>query len=127
MTTIAINNTKYAPIAERIAALIPTVPAEPSILSANTYFWTPAQNASTRRRNEERNQQAVADYLQLLGFDVERNGDAVKGYHPDYKVRVVFSYSESCANVYKSLSVTRSGKNSNITAIRKVAKLEACK
>jgi len=31
-----------------------------------------------------------------------------------------FSYSESCKNVYKSLTVRRNGKNSNITSLRKL-------
>lgn len=31
-----------------------------------------------------------------------------------------FSYSESCHNVYKHLSITRNGKASNITQLRKL-------
>ena len=100
-----------------------TTLTEPSILTANTYFWTAACNASSRRRNEERKQTEVANYLSALGFSVVRSGDNVTGTLLTAKgeVRVVFHYSESCKNVYKSLSVTRGGKNSNITTIRKIA------
>jgi hypothetical protein len=115
--TIAINNNEYAPISDRLLALTPIVP-EPAILTANTYFWTPGQNASTRRRNEERNQQVVADYLSALGFVVTRSGDSVAA--TGYGLSIDFSYSESCSNVYKRLSVMRDGRGSNITAIRKI-------
>ena len=94
--------------------------AEPPILGANTYFWSPATAASSRRRNEDRQQAAVASYLAQLGFQVERHGDAVIALKAE--VEVIFSYQESCTNVYKSLSVTRNGKNSNITTLRKIAR-----
>lgn len=98
-----------------------TAIAEPAILAANTYFWSSATSAGSRRRNEERHQATVADYLTALGFDVERSGDNVSGTHPT-GVAVRFAYSESCHNVYKQLGVTNAkGGNSNITAIRKIA------
>jgi hypothetical protein len=96
-----------------------TVPAEPAILSANTYFWGAASTASNRRRNEERRQAEVAAYFEALGFEVERSGDNV--FATGHGLEIKFHFSESCTNVYKSLSVSRNGKASNITAIRKVA------
>ena len=42
--------------------------AAPSILTANTYFWTPAGNSSNRRRNEERHREAVTSYFVSEGF-----------------------------------------------------------
>ncbi len=115
MTTTTTQTASTVPAEPRI------LPAEPRILSANTYFWTPGTNASTRRRNEERNQAAAADYLEALGFSVTRTGDAVNAVSADGTVEVAFDYSESCHNVYKHLRVSHSGKNSNITAIRKIA------
>ena len=95
--------------------------AEPAILASNTYFWTPARSADQRRRNEVRNTDKVANYLSAIGFTItdqaERYVTAVKD-----EVNVTFYYEETCSNVYKSLSVTRAGKVSNITAIRKIAK-----
>ena len=94
---------------------------EPTILAASTYFWIPARSADQRRRNETRNTDKVANYLSAIGFTItdqaERYVTAVKD-----EVDVTFYYKESCSNVYKSLSVTRAGKVSNITAIRKIAK-----
>lgn len=95
------------------------VPAEPAILTANTFYWTPACNASSRRRNEARQLATVATYLAALGFTVNDRDDRVSATNGN--VEVVFSYSESCSNVYKSLQVTRGGKRSNISAIRKIA------
>lgn len=89
----------------------------PSILTANTYFWTPSTNASDRRKNEEKKLNEVASFFETLGFEVS-NTDRVIAKKDE--LEVVFSYSESCKNVYKHLSVTRNGKNSNITAIKKL-------
>ncbi len=96
-----------------------TQTSEPRILSANTYFWASSGSASTRRRNEERHQAEVAAYFERLGMTITRSGDYVTGQN--CSVRAVFYYRESCKNVYKSLSVTRDGKRSNITALRKLA------
>jgi hypothetical protein len=87
---------------------------EPTILTANTYFWSSASSASSRRNNEERRNSEVTKFLMGLGF-VENDGWMTKG---DLKVR--FSYSESCNHVYKSLEIYRNGKKSNITALRKL-------
>lgn len=94
--------------------------SEPTILTANTYFWTSGASASNRRRNEERNLATVADFFRALGMQVSVSSDSVVG-HKD-GIRAVFSYSESCKNVYKSLSITRDGKSSNITSLRKLYK-----
>ena len=80
----------------------------PSIMTANTYFWTPSGSASGRRSNEKRRNGEVAEFL-------AENADALKAAN----VEVNFSYSESCHNVYKSCKITRNGKRSNVTAIRK--------
>lgn len=90
---------------------------EPQILTANTYFWSPSGNASGRRANEERRQNEVAEFFQAIGMSVERSGDNVIGKAG--AIEVVFHYSESCNNVYKSLSVTNGGKRSNIKLLRK--------
>lgn len=98
--------------------------SEPSILSANTYFWNAAGNASTRRRNEEKRQAEVAAYFKAIGMEVETSGNSVIGEKDG--IVAEFSYSESCKNVYKSLSVTRNGNGSNITALRKLASKVGC-
>lgn len=86
----------------------------PQILTANTYYWSPASSAASRRRNEERRHAEVADFLTDLGF--EFNGKTwTKG-----ELEVNFEYSESCRNVYKHFQVWRNGKKSNITAIKKL-------
>lgn len=114
-TNILTANTVSAPAAH--------VPAEPSILTANTYFWKPGCSADNRRRNEARNAATVAAHLTALGFAVETGSGFANGTLQTAKgeIAVRFSYSESCANVYKSLTVTRAGKNSNITTLRKIA------
>lgn len=45
----------------------------PSILTANTYFWTPNCNASGRRRAEERRESEVFDYFTAEGFSLDEN------------------------------------------------------
>lgn len=92
--------------------------SEPSILTANTYFWSAGDSASDRRRNESRNLTNVANFFKSIGMNVKESGDKVVG-EKDCVV-AVFSYSESCKNVYKHLSVTRDGKCSNITSLRKL-------
>ncbi|NLT51945.1 MAG: hypothetical protein GXX85_13630 [Ignavibacteria bacterium] len=90
----------------------------PSILTANTYFWNSANSASSRRYCEEKRQNEVASFFSEIGFNVKRNGDNVIATKEE--VEVVFHYSESCKNVYKTLSITKNGKKSNITAIKKL-------
>lgn len=89
----------------------------PSILTANTYFWQPSSSASQRRRNEERKIGEVYDFFKSNGFDTSIS-DGVVATKGDLCVR--FTYSESCKNVYKRLSVYVGEKKSNITAIVKV-------
>lgn len=101
-----------------------TPTSEPEILTANTYFWHSGGSASHRRSNEERRKQEVAQFFRQIGLvDVSIQGDEVTARtHGNCKeqLEVCFSYSESCRNVYKHLSVTRDGRNSNITALRKL-------
>lgn len=106
-------------IVEQINAPAAGIPAEPAILTAGCFFWSPAGSASGRRRNEERRQAEVAVWLSSLGFNVERSGDSVCASGHGLEIR--FSYSETCHNVYRRLEVTRAGRRSNIAAIRKVA------
>lgn len=92
--------------------------AIPSIFTANTYFYSPASTASGRRRNEERRISEATNFFKSLGFEViEKSNsiDAILG-----EIEVSFSYSESCQNVYKSLSVYKKGKKSNITTLKKL-------
>lgn len=85
-----------------------TTPHIPEILTANTYFWTPAGSASSRRSVEKRRNNEVAQFI-------EANQEALNAAG----IEINFSYSESCKNVYKSCKITRNGKRSNITAVRK--------
>lgn len=89
--------------------------AEPDILRANTYYWRPAASAPQRRRNEDRHQAEVADYLRALCYSVSRSGDYVIGVRGE--TEVTFHYCETCKNVCKTLVVTRGGKRSNIAKI----------
>lgn len=93
---------------------------EPSILTANTYFWNSASNASSRRRNEERNLSTVENFLKSIGLQVTADSSKVIASSDNLEVR--FYYSESCKNVYKSLEVYKNGKRSNITQLRKLYK-----
>jgi hypothetical protein len=90
----------------------------PAILTANTYFWKPAASATARRRSEEQKKAMVATFFQAIGMDVKTLEDRVIAEKED--LMVIFHYSESCKNIYKSLTVKRGDKNSNITAIRKI-------
>ncbi|MBX2927000.1 MAG: hypothetical protein KF852_04130 [Saprospiraceae bacterium] len=94
---------------------------EPSILSANTYFWTPGSNADSRRRAEKKRLSEVSEYFRALGMRVETSGDEVTSVHPS-GVIASFSYRESTKNVYKRLDVRKpNGSASNITLLRKLA------
>jgi hypothetical protein len=97
---------------------------EPRIISANTYFWSSASAASSRRSNEERHQASVAAWFDELGMNVTRWDDKVKGsiHHPVLGlVEAWFVYRESCHNVYKTLKVMRAGCTSNVLTLRKIA------
>ena len=91
---------------------------EPSILTANTYYWSPGRSSSDRRRAEEKHRNKVADFFRSIGMDVTIESGNVIAVKDDIICR--FSYSESCNNVYKHLSITRNGKASNITQLRKL-------
>lgn len=93
---------------------------EPAIVTAKTYFWEPAQSASARRRNEIRHCEKVALWFASLGLTVNVETDKVRAHGGD--VEVIFSYTESCKNVYKRLAVMRNGRVSNITTLRKLQK-----
>ena len=80
----------------------------PEILTAKTFFWTPGRHASERRSNEARRNGEVADFIAANQAALDTAG-----------VVIDFSYSESCSNVYKTCRITRNGKLSNITAVRK--------
>ncbi len=92
--------------------------SEPTILAANTYYWQPRGSAADRRRNEVRHLTNVADFFRAIGMAVTESGDSVVGQKDG--ILAVFSYSESCKNVYKTLQITRDGKSSNITSLRKL-------
>lgn len=95
--------------------------AEPSILTANTYYWSPNGTASGRCSNEERKTNDVAAYLKSLGFQITKQ-DSNNVLAENGEIEVHFHYSESCRNVYKSLCIFKGGKKSNITALRKLTK-----
>lgn len=90
----------------------------PEILSANTYFWSPGSHASSRRGNETRRTGEVANFFSANGFETRNDGETVRASKDGVEVK--FSYSESCKNVYKRVQVTRGGKRSNISAVKKL-------
>ena len=93
----------------------------PAILTANTYFWNPDSSAQQRRNNEARRLLEVQDFL--LSIEFIRNPDAdnwIREFNGE-TVTVDFDYSESCKNVYKSLTVYNGPKKSNITLLKKIA------
>lgn len=92
----------------------------PAILTANTFFYKPATSADNRRRNELQTQKLVADFFSELGFEVELSDCLVNARKDD--LQVSFTYEESAKNIYKSLSIYKNGKRSNITAIKKLLK-----
>ena len=95
---------------------------EPEILTASCYFWKPGCNASSRRNNEKRRQSEVGRFFEAIGLSVAFAGDRVTGESEE--ILAEFEYSETCKNVYKSLSVCRKvkgeWKKSNITALRRL-------
>lgn len=90
----------------------------PEILTANTYWWIPANNASNRRRNEERHLANVEAFFQKLGFETSIVGNYVNAELG--QVQISFYYAESCKNVYKSLTIINNGRKSNITTLKKL-------
>jgi hypothetical protein len=93
---------------------------EPAILTENTYFWRPSGKASARRFASAERRAEVAAWFRSLGLDVEETDSYVVGRLEANKIEAKFWYAESCQNVYKSLTVSRYGKRSNITALRKL-------
>lgn len=97
----------------------------PSILTANCYFWTPGQRSHERIYNEKRHQDTVAEFFESIDFEVERLSPQTMNAKKD-GIEVQFHYYESTRNVYKSFTVYRDGKKSNISVIKKiVAQLNA--
>ena len=72
-----------------------------------SFFYTSNSSASGRRSNEEKFAAANKDVC----FITENS-----------KIEVSMSYSESCRNVYYSISIIVDGKSKNITAIKKLTK-----
>ena len=93
---------------------------EPSIFTANAYHWNSGGNAETRRKNEEKQTDAVCDYLVALGFEIQTHTSTIVVAKRE-EVEVFFNYRESAKNVFKSLAVTKAGKRSNVTLLRKIA------
>jgi hypothetical protein len=87
-------------------------------MTANTYFWSSSGSASSRRSNEQKRLDEVKAFLVNNGFVTAEEGNSVTGERDG--LTVAFSYSESCRNVYKHLTITRNGKRSNITALKKL-------
>ena len=89
---------------------------EPTILTANTHFWSPGFHAYERRAREDDNCNTVADYFSRLGFAVSRSERTVTATAGAFCV--TFCYEEFPMHVYKSLSITRDLRRSNIVALR---------
>jgi hypothetical protein len=86
------------------AALITRVYVNiPDIITANTYFWQPHGAASGRRSNENRRQSEINDFCSRVNV-----------------IPTVFAsgeYSESCKNVYKTMTYKVNDKTTNITGL----------
>lgn len=80
----------------------------PAILTANTYYWKPSSSASGRRSNEKRHADQVQRFLDTHAETLQAAG-----------ITVEFSYSESCHNVYKSLTIYKNGVKKDIRALKK--------
>lgn len=79
------------------------------IFTANTYFWTPGRNAATRRANEHRQHAKFQQWLAEFGDMLAAAG-----------IEVEFHYEESCRHVYKRVIVTRNGKRSNLSVVKRL-------
>ena len=97
---------------------------EPSILTANTYYWNANASAGGRRSNEKKRLFEVENFFKKIGLvAVGNDGSKVWGRtrkNAKINLEVEFSYSESCNNVYKHLTVLKDGKGSNIKSLRKL-------
>lgn len=92
----------------------------PTIFTANTYFWSPSKSAGERRRSEDKKIEEVNEFLIAVGFSLNDDGYYERKFK-GCKIEVKFFYSESCANVYKSLSVYKDNKRSNVRLLKAIA------
>lgn len=99
-------------------AQVPANVSIPDIFTANTYFWSSGSSADQRRRSEERRQSEAANFFRTIGMEVSRSGNTVTA--EGHGLEIEFHFSESCKNVYKTLSIYRNGKKSNISSLRKL-------
>lgn len=78
----------------------------PSIVTANTYFWSPNGSASSRRSNEERRNNEINDFCAFCNTHVPN-------------ILVNGNYSESCHHVYKNMTYTLIPENrqTNLTGL----------
>ncbi len=75
----------------------------PEIVTANTWNWTPCHSASGRRSAERRREKEFEWFVsQLPEMD---------------NIVISWEYRETCHNVYKTFSVMRNGKKSNIRGL----------
>lgn len=72
---------------------------------SHSYFFHPGVTASQRRANEERFNRQNKPYTLINGRDT---------------IIVSYNYSESCKNVYYSLSVTVNDEKKNISILKKL-------
>ncbi|WP_426492407.1 hypothetical protein [Hymenobacter sp. 102] len=93
-------------------------PVEPMILTANTYYMK-GFGGSAGRSNERKVIKEVADYFTEIGLTVTVDEGGCTGTNGI--VEAICTYSQSCKNVYKTLTVYNKGKLSNITALRKLS------
>lgn len=75
----------------------------PDFLIKKTFFWSPGGSAAQRRANEKRRNAEIEAFLSAL--------PQIPG------LEVYAGYSESCKNVYKTFSVYRNGKKSNVRGL----------
>lgn len=97
----------------------------PEIFGENVYFKYPGVNAHTRRNNEAKYRAEAKEFFKknkytILGIYTE-NRNAIKAEikTPKGLICVRFSYSESCNNVYKRLSVYLDDTKKDIRLIKK--------
>lgn len=76
----------------------------PSIVTAKTYFWSPEGSASGRRYKEKRRQEEIDEFAEEVMKVVPT-------------VKIEGSYSESCRNVYKSMTYYVNGRRTNLTGL----------
>jgi len=102
----------------------------PAILTAKTQNWFPQSSADGRRRNEKRHHTEVAIFFRNLGFKItpsEVSSDYTNGTLEHRKFGTItfsFYYRETTGHVYKTLSIHRNGKLSNMTLIKKLIQKE---